>query len=494
MINLFETKKIAFIIVFAAHAVFFVLMDPDYYLHLMTGKYIVEHHSLPYVDVFSYTMAGQPWHLHEWLFEVLVYYIYILTGENGVVLWTSGLGVLAFYIAFNAGILNKKGNYRAILFALLLFIFYEVFITPRPQIITFLCYAIFLFVIFDFKYRNTLRFSIVLPPLMVVWVNSHGAYILGIAFLCLFIFCEYLSRWMSKEDTWCDHKLHRLTIITVMTLLASSINPYFIKHWMFPFTLMNSQAMSFILEWRSLSFTDFFERAYLFFIALFIVHYIYLKKRPDLTELVLPGSVIILSFFAARHIPLAILTMLPFALATSGRGYELKTRLPTNIESFFKDRLSRSHDIGKNEYLINGALLFIVVLSLMMIFPMLREQKLEKRNSHLPVKAVDFILKNEISGPFFNTYHYGGYLIYRLYPQQRVFIDIRADMYGDEFMRDYISIYFGQEGWERIFDKYNFAYIICENNAVIRQLLLYREDFSLAYSDLSHSVLLKKLR
>jgi len=493
VITLFETKKIAFIIAFAAHAVFTVLMDPDYYLHLMAGKYIFGHLSLPNVDVFSYTMAGQPWHLHEWLFEVLIYCIYILSGETGVVVWTSGLGVLAFYIAFNAGIPKNKENYRAILFALLLFVFYQVFIKPRPQIITFLCYAIFLFVIFDYKYRNTLRFSAVLPPLMVVWANAHGAYILGIVFLWLFIACEYLSRWMRNGNNGSDKKLYRLTIIAAITLLASAINPYFIKHWMFPFTLMNSQAMSFIVEWHSPNFSDSFERAYLLFVALFTVHYIYVKKRPDLTELLLPGSLIILSIFAARHIPLAILTMLPFALATSGRGYEFKTILPASIENLCTDRLSRSHDIGKKEYIINGALLLVVVLSLISIFPMLREEKLKKRNSYLPVKAVDFILENKINGRLFNTYHYGGYLIYRLHPQQRVFIDIRADMYGDDFMRDYISIYFGQDGWERKFDQYNIDYVICENNAAIRNLLLDRGDFSLAYSDASHSVLLRKL-
>ena len=148
MAALFETKKVVFIILFLIHATVFVLMDPDYYFHLMAGKYIVEHNLLPNVDVFSYTMAGQTWHMHEWLFEVLVYCLHFLAGENGVILVTSGLGVLAFYIAFSAGILNERQNNRAILFALLLFAFYSIFIQPRPQIITFLCYAVFLFVIF----------------------------------------------------------------------------------------------------------------------------------------------------------------------------------------------------------------------------------------------------------------------------------------------------------------------------------------------------------
>jgi hypothetical protein len=132
-------------------------------------------------------------------------------------------------------------------------------------------------------------------------------------------------------------------------------------------------------------------------------------------------------------------------------------------------------------------------VSLIFFTPLLSEQKRGKRNAYLPVKAVDYILEKGISGRLLNTYHYGGYLIYRLYPQQRVFIDIRADMYGDQFIRDYITIYFGQEGWERIFDRYHFDYVLCENNAVIRKFLLYRGDYRLAYHDSSHSVLLRKL-
>jgi len=491
--TLFETKKVFFIILFLTHATVFVLMDPDYYLHLMAGKYIVEHNMLPHVDVFSYTMAGQPWNMHEWLFEILLYCIHSLAGENGIVLFTSGLGVLAFYVAFNAGIINGKKNYLSIVVVLLLFGFYSIFIQPRPQLITFLCYAIFLFVIFDYKYRDTLRFAIILPVLMLVWVNSHGAYIFGIAFLCLFIACEYLRRWMGTDKKCFDNKLHRLTLIIAVTILASAINPYFIKQWISPFLLMNKDAMSVISEWRSPDFADFYYRAYLFSILVFVVHYIYLKKRPDLTELVLPGSLIFLSFFAIRHIPLAILTIVPFALVTAKHGYEIKSLKLTNMGKWVKDRKKSGRDIGKKEYLMNGALLFIVVLSMIIIAPMLREKKLEKINSFLPVKAVNFIVNNGISGRFFNTYHYGGYLIYRLYPQQRVFIDIRAEMYGDRFMRDYTSIYFGADGWEKIFDKYKFDYVICENNAVIRKLLLCKGDFNLAYSDSSHSVLLRKL-
>ncbi|HET6220743.1 MAG TPA: hypothetical protein VFE11_01205, partial [Dongiaceae bacterium] len=107
------------------------------------------------------------------------------------------------------------------------------------------------------------------------------------------------------------------------------------------------------------------------------------------------------------------------------------------------------------------------------------------------VGAVQFILDNGITGRMFNSYGFGGYLIHRLYPQQRVFIDGRADMYGDAFVNEYINISEGQPRWAQLFDKYQIDYVVCTPNAPIRQLLLTRGDFRLVFQDEASSVLVK---
>jgi hypothetical protein len=111
--------------------------------------------------------------------------------------------------------------------------------------------------------------------------------------------------------------------------------------------------------------------------------------------------------------------------------------------------------------------------------------------SVLPLNATEFILKAGITGHMFNTYHYGGYLIHRLYPSQRVFIDGRADLFGDSFIEEYSKIYQGDPDWEETFNKFNIDYVICERRAPIRQLLLSRGDFKLVYDDKQSSVLVK---
>ena len=86
----------------------------------------------------------------------------------------------------------------------------------------------------------------------------------------------------------------------------------------------------------------------------------------------------------------------------------------------------------------------------------------------------------------FNNYNYGGYLIYEFYPDQKVFIDGRADMYGDEFIREYMNIYNGGKNWKELFDKYSIDYALVGKHAPISQLLQLSGEFSVIHEDSDH--------
>src|SRR5262249_60404157 len=107
------------------------------------------------------------------------------------------------------------------------------------------------------------------------------------------------------------------------------------------------------------------------------------------------------------------------------------------------------------------------------------------------VDAGRVILDNRIEGRLFNSYDYGGYLIPTLYPQQRVFIDGRTDVYGDQFFADYFTMAAGAPDWAQLFDSYAIDYIVCQRDAPIRQLLLLRGDFRLVFDNRTSSVLVR---
>ena len=92
----------------------------------------------------------------------------------------------------------------------------------------------------------------------------------------------------------------------------------------------------------------------------------------------------------------------------------------------------------------------------------------------------------------FNDYDYGGFLIYEFYPEQKVFIDGRADMYGDEFIREYFNIDNGRENWKDLFDKYSIDYALVGKHAPISQLLRLSGEFAVVHEGNNHTLHLRK--
>jgi len=105
-----------------------------------------------------------------------------------------------------------------------------------------------------------------------------------------------------------------------------------------------------------------------------------------------------------------------------------------------------------------------------------------------PRQAVDYFIENNLEGNILSEYQNGGYLIHRLYPSGRVFIDGRADMYGDKIVSQYSSIVNGTATWETLFYKHPIDYVICRNDTPIRQLLLQKDDFEIIYNDDEYSI------
>jgi hypothetical protein len=143
--------------------------------------------------------------------------------------------------------------------------------------------------------------------------------------------------------------------------------------------------------------------------------------------------------------------------------------------------------------MMNWLMLCASLLLGLAYWPTLAAQQMEARNELTGWKAVDFVVSRGITGRVFNEYGFGGLMIYRLSPAQKVFIDGRAAPYGDAFVKEYLKIFSGQEGWAEAFDRYEIDYVVCSRNAPIRQLLLQRGDFVSVYKDEYNSVLVKRI-
>ncbi|MGH8729594.1 MAG: hypothetical protein ACREV9_15875 [Burkholderiales bacterium] len=469
------------------------LWDLDYFWHLKTGEYIVTHLALPRSDIFSYTNYGVPWVPHEWLFQAVLYLVHNAFGSSGVKLLTVLLASSALFIAYSTAkkVLNSTGP--VILLTFVAFIPIAAGMAPRPQLITYVFFAAFLHVIVDFKYHQNARRLWLLPMLMVFWVNFHGGYIVGLFLLFLFLASELVVYWFERPDHQ-RQMLWRLGAWAALTVLASLANPDFIMHWLYPFNVAGMEtAINTIQEWRSPDFHLLQYQYYLLMAMGFFAILIYRKSKPDLTELLLPSIFLFAGFVSLRHIPLAGLALVPFAAAAIKDGLNIQgaSRNGVLLARFTQRALASRRVSREIEARLNWAILVAVVLMAVAYQPEREAREIKKANSLLPVNATNFIEQTGITGRMFNSYNHGGYLIYRLYPRQQVFIDGRADVYGDEFLKSYMAIVYGEPGWEKAFDGYKIDYVICHRDSPLRQLLLLRGDYKLVYDDDKSSVLLK---
>jgi hypothetical protein len=494
MIRLLQLSKTSLIgvVVFVLLLTLLPLADPDYFWHLKTGEYIVGHAALPAGDVFSYTKTGQPWVLHEWLFEVLLYVVFTAFGAPGVHALAAGLIMAALALSFTTA---RRLASAAVAWPPLIIGTYAFAsgMSPRPQLITYACFALFLAVLLRFKYEHAVKPLTVLPLVMVVWVNAHAAYAVGIVLVLLFTACEWVA-WACRpaRDPAGKRRLVHLSQVACLVVLASLANPGLFERWLYPLQVVGMTVNHLIQEWQSPNFHQLESLAYLVLVLTFFVAYAYDTRKPDLTELALPLLFVVAGCVSRRHVPLAVLTLVPFTALGLARapfataGAFVRSLRPVR---WYMARRSTGRELGNYEYALNWLVAGVIVLCVP-VYVHGKQTQLEHRPEKILAEgAAGYIVAHGLGGNLFNEYGDGGYLIYRLAPQARVAVDGRADMYGDQFIKDYLRIYQGASDWQVKFDRLAVDLAVLPLDAPIRQLLLENGRFRELYRDEHYSVL-----
>lgn len=480
---------IAFVIVTCAPG----FTDPDFYWHLKTGELIAQSGAIPAVDPFSYTFAGKPWVTHEWLTELLFYWTAQAGGFTALRLLPALAAATAFMLLYATARRLAGNELVASLATACFFIAVIPSFTLRPQIFSFLCFATYLLVLVDFKYFRSTRLLWLLPTLMLVWVNLHGAFMLGIALLTAFIAAEWGNRWLFPvRHARSAPRLGLLCMVLLATIAATLLNPQGLRILLYPFeTVAMEASKGMIAEWHSPDFHELLPRVSLVGIFAWFIATVYARRKPDLTELMLPLLLIVAGLSAWRHLPLMAMVLLIFFCAMA-RHVDPATVL---ARSFRWKRRTPSHT-GKQVTRAQAGVVHLLALAGMVLIALaggVKTQREGETSTYVAEGAARYLLANDIAGRMLNDYDLGGYLIYRLWPKQKVFIDGRADLYGDAFLKTYFTVDKAGEGWEKTLDGYGIDIIVFARNAPVVQLLIASGKFRQAYADAHHVVLLREL-
>jgi hypothetical protein len=250
-----------------------------------------------------------------------------------------------------------------------------------------------------------------------------------------------------------------------------------------------------IVEWQPPDFGQLTGKLYLVAVGAFALLMVYRRERPDLTEIALPGIMVVAGLISVRHVPFAALTMALLASRVRLTPAPWLDRLLQSIRRW-RDRLRsktpQSPQIGGAEFLLNALAALALIVGGAIHYPTSAAAGAAALANWQPVKAVEFIRANDITGRMFNSLHFGGYLIHRLHGRLPVFIDGRTDMYGDRFFTEYLDLNFGRDGWERLMEKYGIDLVITTPDAQIRGMVQLQGSFALVYRDRTSVILLRR--
>jgi hypothetical protein len=337
------------------------------------------------------------------------------------------------------------------------------------------------YVVYLLKWRQVNRLW-VLIPLFVLWANVHGGYALGLMLIGSVVVGETLNRLTGRADapevmTWKEIGL--LLGVGLLCGLALLVNPYTFGAWTLPFRTIGIKALqSFIQEWASPDFHNLYEQPMLWLLFALMALAGLSERRWDWSDLIVVAVFGYSAFLARRNIAPLALVVAPVLSRQAQPIVEAglaRLKLPSTISEDVNPALSR---------ILNGSVLILVVLAMLVKCSVaLSPQTMDKAQQQTaPVRAVEWLKQNHLTGPMYNSYNWGGYLVWAL-PQEPVFVDGRTDLYDDEFLREYIKVMFVRPGWQQVLNRYGVRLALTERDSFLATMLATQPNWRLAYSD-----------
>jgi hypothetical protein len=440
-------------------------IDGDLGRHITVGNYIRSNLKIPVRDVFSHTMAGEPVIPHEWLAQLVFSLANVLGGLNGIVLLTAIVIAFTFTLVYLE--MRRQNVYRilALFFTLLAAYASSLHWLTRPHIFTFLFTALWAYLLEDERSKSWL-----FPMIMLVWANTHGAFIAGFVILGGHIagwLWEYLHERAALE------RGKQLALIGGLSFAVTLINPAGWRLWGTSVGYLGNQYLvDHTVEYQSPNFHEPGTWPFLLLMVLGILA-LGFGGRMRAHQAILFAAWTAMSLYSARNIPLFAIVTTPYIGIATQVVFE---------KSLFYQKLENR--IANIESMLKGSLLpSIAVILLVSIFPPLPGTANQFDTSVFPVSAVNWLQTHPQKGKMFNHFVWGGYLLYRMWPEKTVFIDGQTDFYGESLTRQYAQVINLEKGWKDILRKYDVSWAIIPPNQPLANALRDEMKWIVVYQD-----------
>ena len=453
-----------------------IFAEGDTWWHIVVGERILSTHTWPTTDPYSFTVPGNPWIAYEWLGEVVMALAMRLGGLSGLAVLLVILAALLTLLLYHYAWL-LSGNVKAATAASAVVLpLAGFFFTLRPQLLAYIFLLITLICLEHFR-RGRSKALWVLPGVFLIWVNTHGSFVVGLFVMGLYWACGLVSFHHGRlvAERWTPRQRRQLLATLLCCVLALLVTPYGTRLATYPLELLLQQphVTSDITEWQPLNFSTPYGH---WFLALLLVAFLSQVLSPvvyRLEILALFLFTILESFLHARFLIFFVLVFAPI-LAT------------------YLARWTPPYEAQKDHPWVNAALTALILWLIVACFPS-RKTLDHALAIAYPVGAVDYLRQHPVPAGMFNEDDWGGFLVWSLGPQHRVFIDGRADIYEyGGVLLDYIRIISLDRNVSSLLQGYGLKACLLHRGIPLETYLSTLAGWERAYQDQSSVIFVRK--
>ena len=410
--------------------------------HIRNGELILQSHAVTRTDPFSASVGGHPWYAWEWLYDAAIAAIHGHLGLSGVVLVTALLISVTFALVLWLTISLGASLPVAAIFVALTAGASSIHFFARPHVLSWLFTAVWFWILdsieTDSAHRRRLYW---LPVVMLFWVNLHGGFVLGFVLLAIYLVAALLRRTLPLARS--------VGIVGLLCVAASFINPYGYELHLHVYRYLTDRfLMDHIDEFQSPNFHGIPQQC---FAALLLLSMAAVGLRCE--KMRIPHLLVLLfaaysGLFASRNLPVSSMLMALIAAPILSRAMSQAPGSLAQLWNSFSERMTAMERRARGHIwpVLVSATLVVACWSG-------RSLRVNFEAKRFPIQGTDYIAQHKITEPIFCPDYWGGYLIYRLYPHNRVMVDDRHDLYGDEFLKEYLRTIRAEPAWGDFLDQ-----------------------------------------
>jgi len=455
------------------------IIDPDYYWHLAYGDWILDNGRLPTADFWSWTMKGTTYRLTQWMGEVVMALANRAGGEVGTSVLAALLVCLTLTCSYRAArchldnrlaALAAAAGCNAILVSL----------SCRPHQFTHLGLACLTWIISAYMTTGRRKPLYWIAPLFALWVNLHGGFAVGLAYLWMVVGAVAADKFVRNECSGIISSCSPLAWAALAGSLATLLNPYGWGAWQYAIEIANlkSSSAGIVDEWAATSIKG--DAGFNFFIVTTTMFACMIAsiKRPSLGSMLCAFALTAAGWSAIRVSLMMTILMVPIISAWL---------IHTPFYGVVFDGNARRYDRTVHPILAGFVLITLLAISLT-VSPADRAAR-NYVSQNFPQQEAQFMKENALDGRLLNPPEAGGFLIRQT--GRKVALDTRLDLYGDKALFEYLLASKGATNWKRYLQGLDPEIILASNHSALRQLATESALYRIVYVGPRYSVMVK---